>query len=274
MAALALSSLETMLNSLIGRPKGGGGGDDVLVNIDGALDSPPPPPLPARPSPRRRRRPSQPPRVIAVGTSRPSMPSPPPPQSSSSREEEEAAAALVEELERKAVMAEARLRQKEEENAAMLREFDSYHVRWLQYEIRLSSLKETIDEHKASLQMAQESAERSHEMLPLDRHPHESSKPHMKVSEDTPAVVARRNAPVSRAAGAEHRQQQQQNQALVVVEPREPWQPGAPDGNSVDDLEKLKSQFSAWKKDYKARLRKAAMAELNRERRHRSSCWI
>lgn len=73
------------------------------------------------------------------------------------QEEEEAkdkTTTLVEELEGKAAMAEARLRQKDEENAELKRKFEGYHVRWLQHEIRLSSLKETIDEQMISLQVS------------------------------------------------------------------------------------------------------------------------
>uniref|UniRef100_A0A453NED9 Uncharacterized protein n=1 Tax=Aegilops tauschii subsp. strangulata TaxID=200361 RepID=A0A453NED9_AEGTS len=60
--------------------------------------------------------------------------------------------------------------------------------------------------------------------------------------------------------------------AALTVEQR-PWHPGAPSAGSVGDLRKLKAQFRAWKKDYKARLRKAK-AEIDRDRRRQSSCWI
>jgi hypothetical protein len=46
---------------------------------------------------------------------------------------------MVEELERKAAEAEARLREKEE-NAALKRQIESYHVRWLEHEIRAKAL--------------------------------------------------------------------------------------------------------------------------------------
>ena len=47
---------------------------------------------------------------------------------------------VVEELGRKAAEAEARLREKEEENAALKRQIESYHVRWLEHEIRAKAL--------------------------------------------------------------------------------------------------------------------------------------
>ena len=62
-ATSALSSLEAMLHSLMGRP-GGEGGDEMRIADDGderekeeeedALESTPPPPLPVRPTARGR----------------------------------------------------------------------------------------------------------------------------------------------------------------------------------------------------------------------------
>ena len=115
---------------------------------------------------------------------------------------------------------------------------------------------------------------------------HESSESHMKMSEepsvrlrhdrDRVVVGARRCSTVSRL-GVEFRRQSRALEhdaaALAVVEPPRPWQPGAPSANAVDDLRKLKAQFRAWKKDYKARLRRTK-AELDRDRRRRGSCWI
>ena len=60
---------------------------------------------------------------------------------------------LVEELERKAVAVEARLWCSEEENAALKRRMESYHIRWLQYEIRIKSLEEAFHEQMAALQV-------------------------------------------------------------------------------------------------------------------------
>jgi hypothetical protein len=67
---------------------------------------------------------------------------------------------VVEELERKAVEVEARLREEEEENAALKRRIESYHIRWLEYEIRTKSLEEAFHEQMAALQVCR-SLERS-----------------------------------------------------------------------------------------------------------------
>ncbi|KAL5208561.1 hypothetical protein ABZP36_032996 [Zizania latifolia] len=188
-------------------------------------------------------------------------------------------AAMVEELERKAAMTEAQLRQEEEENAALRRKIESYHVRWLQYEIRLKSLQETFHEQMAaSLHMAQDSAERS-------RDRHGTSESGMRMPEDTPArlrhggcgrvgVVVRRSATSTTTRQVAELRLQRQPLIESDVGPR-PWQQpaGAPSDDSINDLEKLKSQFGAWKKDYKARLRKVK-AEVDSDRRRRSGCWI
>jgi hypothetical protein len=60
---------------------------------------------------------------------------------------------VVEELGRKAAEAEARLREKEEENAALKRQIESYHVRWLEHEIRAKALEEAFHEQVAALQV-------------------------------------------------------------------------------------------------------------------------
>lgn len=60
---------------------------------------------------------------------------------------------VVEELERKAAEVEAQLRRKEEENAALKRRIESYHIRWLEYEIRIKSLEEAFHEQMATLQV-------------------------------------------------------------------------------------------------------------------------
>jgi len=60
---------------------------------------------------------------------------------------------LVEDLERKAVEVEAQLRRSEEENAALKRRMESYHIMWLQYEIRIKSMEEAFHEQMAALQV-------------------------------------------------------------------------------------------------------------------------
>ncbi|XP_066324944.1 myosin-2-like isoform X1 [Miscanthus floridulus] len=295
MAMSALSSLEAMLHSLMrgsggGGGGGAGGGDDDDAPIDDTLASPPPP-LPARPTPRGRH-PSRPRRRVRVQVAGPSEPPPLPSSPSPSPIEEpedartateDVSALVVEELERKAVEIEARLREKEEENAALRRRIESYHIRWLEYEIRTKSLEEAFHEQMAALQMAQDAA-RIAEETAYDRRG--SSEPYTltTAAEAEPVVrlwhgrdrlssVGARRSAVGRL-GAEFRLQSRTLDRAVERPPPGPWQPAAsPAATSADDLKKLKAQFRAWAKDYKARLRRA-QAEIDRDRRRRGSCWI
>ncbi|KAL6888699.1 hypothetical protein ACP4OV_009725 [Aristida adscensionis] len=289
MAALstsALSSLEAMLQSLM---RGGGGDGDDEVPGDDALASPPLPPLPARPTPRGRR--PSPRRAEASGR----WPPPPssPPEEDDERAEEEAA--LVVELERQAAETEARLRRAEEENAALKRRIESYHIRWLEYEIKVKSMEEAFHEQVAALQMVQDAARRRAEEAAA-RGRRELSEPGARAPDDAPAArprhgwdrdrdraVPRRNSAVSRLS-AEFRRQTQALEhgaaAIVAEQPAPGQQAAAASGASgagagaVDELRKLKAHFRAWKKEYKARLRKAK-ADIDREsRRRRASCWI
>lgn len=83
------------------------------------------------------------------------------------------------------------------------------------------------------------------------------------------SVGARPRGTVGRL-GSEFRRQSRTLER--AVEP--PLGPAAPIAISGDDLKKLKAQFRAWAKDYKALLRRA-QAEIDRGRRRRGgSCWI
>ncbi|RLN08249.1 hypothetical protein C2845_PM11G14940 [Panicum miliaceum] len=187
---------------------------------------------------------------------------------------------LVEELERKAGEVEAQLRRSEEENAALKRRMESYHIRWLQYEIRIKSLEETFHEQMAALQLAQDAARRAEETA-YDRR--ESSEHHVDAPEEPPvrlwpgrdrmSVGARRSA-VSRL-GAEFRRQSntlERGAAAFVAEAPAPS--GGGPSSAAADLKKLKAQFRAWTKDYKARLRRTKAELGSRDARRQGSCWI
>lgn len=62
---------------------------------------------------------------------------------------------LLTELERKAAEVEAQLQWKEEENAALKRQIESYHIEWLKCEIKIKSLEEACQEQMAALQVRQ-----------------------------------------------------------------------------------------------------------------------
>ncbi|CAL4971272.1 unnamed protein product [Urochloa decumbens] len=287
----ALSSLEAMLLSLMRGSGGGGGGGDGDTPLDDTLASPPPPPLPARPTARvrppsrRRARPAAVPHTLSPSSPTPSS------STSTSKEQEDATSSsttedvslVVEELERKAEEVEARLRHKEEENAALKRRMESYHIRWLEYEIRIKSLEEAFHEKMAALQLAQDAAARRAEETACDRREHSES---ASVSDEPPPPPVRlwhgrdrmsvgRRSAVSRLGSEFRRQSHTLDRGAAALVVAEAPAAGAATGgfDSVADLKKLKAQFRAWTKDYKARLRKAK-AELGRDRRRQGSCWI
>ncbi|CAL4889824.1 unnamed protein product [Urochloa decumbens] len=292
----ALSSLEAMLLSLMrGSGGGGGGGGDGDTPLDDTLASPSPPPLPARPTARvrppsrRRARPAAVPHTLTPPSLSPSPSTSPSPSPSPPKEQEDATSSstedvslVVEELERKAEEVEARLRHKEEENAALKRRMESYHIRWLEYEIRIKSLEEAFHEQMACLQLAQDAAARRAEETAFDRREHSES---ASMSDEPPPPVrlwhgrdrmsvGRRSA-VSRLDSEFRRQSHTLERGAAALIASEAPSAGAAPGSvdSVADLKKLKAQFRAWTKDYKARLRKAK-AELGRDRRRQGSCWI
>ncbi|KAF7083729.1 hypothetical protein CFC21_087489 [Triticum aestivum] len=284
-----LSSLEAMLNSLMGRSGGGEvtqmDDNDEDGEEEEALESPPPPPpLPVRPT-LRGRLPSLP-RVPGAAAARPwTPPSPPSPHKGGEEDAAEEVSASVAELERKAAEAEARLRQKEEENAALRRRIESYHIRWLEYEIRIKSLEEDFHEQLASLQMARDAARMAQELPYVDLHefaerrmiklPGEEAPPRLRQAGSRRSADGGRRISAVGRLGAEFQRGSQaleEGVAALTVE-QKTWQPGFPSADSLGDLRKLKAQFRAWKKDYKARLRKAK-AEIDRDRRRHNSCWI
>jgi hypothetical protein len=219
---------------------------------------------------------------------------------------------LLAELERKAAEVEAQLQQKEEENAELKRRIESYHVEWFRCEIRIKSLEEACHEQMAALQVrtscifcvfsvnhisgvnarlpissltrvmfsqaVQDAASKARpDEMSCDRR--ESLESIMKTSEEPSAArrrASRRSSNAVSRLGSEFRRQNQalDHGAAAFVEPARPWQPGVPSANSVDELRKLKAQFTAWKKDYKARLRKAKTEIIDKERRRRGGCWI
>ncbi|GJN19045.1 hypothetical protein PR202_gb06278 [Eleusine coracana subsp. coracana] len=278
MATSALSSLEAMLVSLMGGSGGGGGSEENTPVDDDGLPSPPLPPLPARPTPRGRH-PSRYTTIVRAAAAG-SWTTPPSPSKEDASTTTDGDDSLVAELERKAAEVEARLQHKEEENAELKRRLESYHVEWLKCEIKIKSLEEACQEQMAALQAVQDAKTRADE-TPRDRG--ESLESLMKMSEEPASAAARRHRAGGRRSsavsrlGSEFRRQSQALDhgvtaaALAVME--RPWQPAVPSANSVDELKKLKAQFRAWNKDYKARLRRAK-AELDRDRRNRGGCWI
>lgn len=60
----------------------------------------------------------------------------------------------MEELQRRALMAEANLSKKEKENAALREQVQQFETRWLEYEAKMKSMEETWEKQMLSLQVS------------------------------------------------------------------------------------------------------------------------
>lgn len=60
----------------------------------------------------------------------------------------------MEELQRRALMAEANLSKKEKENAALREQVQQFETRWLEYEAKMKSMEETWEKQMVSLQVS------------------------------------------------------------------------------------------------------------------------
>lgn len=60
----------------------------------------------------------------------------------------------MEELQRRALMAEANLSKKEKENAALREQVQQFEIRWLEYDAKMKSMEETWEKQMLSLQVS------------------------------------------------------------------------------------------------------------------------
>lgn len=177
----------------------------------------------------------------------------------------------MEELLRRALMAEANLSKKEKENAALREQVQQFETRWLEYEAKMKSVEETWEKQMVSLQSSLAAAKKS-----LGGKPEGCTSPHHNESEDAVYVGAQtpvantQTKPTSNGLDVmsgreangglnsigplvkefEQRKQNFENEAKTIVEVKAGQHPDL-------DLRKLKQRFQEWKKDYKSRLREA-----------------
>ncbi|KAI3427532.1 uncharacterized protein J3R85_009358 [Psidium guajava] len=184
-------------------------------------------------------------------------------------------------LQKQALKAEAILKQKEEENAALREELQQFETKWSDYEARMKSMEETWQKQMASLQMSLAAARKS---LVTDdnggppRRPDVALSPRDYDSEDTTSMGSRTpggsipvkfsNAITDGRAGRdtngtlnavsdlikefEIRKQTFDDDARSLAEVR---LESAPNTSPDEELRKLKVRFESWKKEYKVRLR-------------------
>ncbi|KAI3457512.1 hypothetical protein Pfo_014175 [Paulownia fortunei] len=189
---------------------------------------------------------------------------------------------VVEELQKRVLMAEVTLGRKEKENAALREQVQQFEARWSEYESKMKSMEEMWQKQMASLQMSLAAAKKS---LGTDNTIGQPGKLHgaqspcfydsedMSLGPQTPGgstPVRFLNNFIEAAAGGdtngglnpvsplvkefEKRKQNFDDEAQAIVEVKSGH---APSVNPVEELRSLKHRFEAWKKDFKVRLREA-----------------
>ncbi|XXG71364.1 hypothetical protein AAC387_Pa07g0636 [Persea americana] len=206
---------------------------------------------------------------------------------------------VLAELQRQVMKAEAALRQKDRENATLHLELQKYETRWLEYDTKMKSMEEKWKRQFTSLQMSITAAKKTLATDDVGRHsgrPDASLRLHYYDSEDamSPRFHSRDdmsfrgptltsgvydgacNTVSSLAEEFEQRKQFFDDDAgyLIEVKSREHI---APNMNPDEELRKLKTMFSIWKKEYKVRLRetKVALQKLGNSEtdKARKTCW-
>ncbi|XP_008805849.2 myosin-1-like [Phoenix dactylifera] len=199
-------------------------------------------------------------------------------------------------LEMRILKSEAELRQKLVENAALHQQLQQYETRLSEYEAKMKSMEEMWQNQITSLQMSLAAAKKSVaaddrvsqpgrlDALPI-HHSHDSESPmsaeartheaapkRHQTSDSGPArdSTDKQNAVGRLAKEFEQQRQAFENDARILVEVKQ-------SGSGMEDLRKLKSHFTAWKKQYGVQLRetKAALHKLaNFERKKPRRRWL
>ncbi|CAI9760466.1 unnamed protein product [Fraxinus pennsylvanica] len=183
--------------------------------------------------------------------------------------------AVVEELQRRVLIGEATLEQKEKENASLKDQVHQFEARWSEYEAKMKSMEDVWQKQMASLQINLAAAKKSlgaeNTMGQLGRDgfpsPRYYDSEDMSMGTQTPGVN-----PLLKEF--EQRKQNFDDEARAIVESKSGQSPSL---NTSEELRKLKQRFEEWKKDYKVRL-KEAKAKVHRlgnseAEKHRRSWW-
>ncbi|KAL3325554.1 hypothetical protein AABB24_036670 [Solanum stoloniferum] len=189
---------------------------------------------------------------------------------------------VVEDLERRVLVAEATLEEKEKENAALKEQVNQLESRWSDYEVRMRSMEEMWQKQMASLQASLVSAKKSLGVDNSAGHPGKpegSPSPCGYESEDTTTTMGTRtpggSTPIEYASNGvdfggireingglcvvnylsrefELRKQNFDDEAMAISQLKSgQLQSTSP----AEDFRRLRHKFDKWKKDYKARLK-------------------
>ncbi|KAI3466158.1 hypothetical protein Pfo_022821 [Paulownia fortunei] len=209
---------------------------------------------------------------------------------------------VVEELQKRVLMAEATLGHKEKENAALREQVQQYEARWSEYEAKMKSMEEMWQKQMASLQMSLAESKKSlgsDNTIGQPGRLNGAQSPHFYDSEDTsmgtqtpggstPIRFVNNGTddvpcrdtngglnPVSPLVKEfEQRKQNFDDEAQAVIEVKLGHSPSV---NPIEEFRRLKHRFEAWKKDYKVRLReakaKAHKLGQTEAEKHRRKWW-
>ncbi|XP_073127821.1 myosin-2 [Henckelia pumila] len=198
---------------------------------------------------------------------------------------------VVEELQKRLLMAEATLGQRERENASLREQVQQFEARWSEYEIKMKSVEEMWQKQMISLQISLAAAKKSlgsgnatGEPGGLNEHSPRldcedtfvgaqnpsASTPIRFANEDTNGGYA--VCPLVKEF--EQRKQNFDQDAFEIIEVMAGHSTSV---NPVEELRILKHRFDTWRKNYKVRLREAK-AKLYRlgmvePEKHRKKWW-
>ncbi|MCD7464261.1 hypothetical protein HAX54_052361 [Datura stramonium] len=191
---------------------------------------------------------------------------------------------VVEDLERRVLVAEGTLEEKEKENAALKEQVNQLESQWSDYEVRMRSMEEMWQKQMASLQESLAAAKKSLGVENPAGHPGKpegSPSPCGYESEDTTTSMGTRtpggSTPIEYASnGVNIGGNREINGGLCVVNylnrefelQKQNFDDGAlaitqlksgqlQSTNPAEDFRRLRHRFEEWKKDYKARLKEA-----------------
>ncbi|KAJ8534476.1 hypothetical protein K7X08_016204 [Anisodus acutangulus] len=181
---------------------------------------------------------------------------------------------VVEDLERRVMVAEANLEEKEKENAALKEQVNQLESRWSDYEVRMRSMEEMWQKQMASLQGSLAAAKKS---LSVDNPAGKlegSPSPCGYESEDTITSMGTRtpggSTPIEFPSNGNREingglcvvnylnrefELQKQNfdeEAMAIAQLKSEQLRST---NPAEDFRRLRHRFEEWKKDYKARLK-------------------
>ncbi|KAL0353717.1 UNVERIFIED_CONTAM: Myosin-2 [Sesamum angustifolium] len=147
---------------------------------------------------------------------------------------------VVEELQKRVVMAEVALGRKERENAALREQVQQFEARWLEYESKMKSMEEMWQKQMASLQTPDAGA------LPIRylNNGIEAAAGGDKKGGHDPVSPLKKEF--------EQRKWNFDDEVQAIVEVK-----SVASLNPTEEVRKLKHRFEVWKRDYKFRLREA-----------------